>query len=133
MRQVDDNSEWIEQSVRKIRFHLGLVFHRIIAAGIPEISVDTMRVRNGHVGPVRSVNPIDPFGYQYSGNPNYPQEMLVRLPDGTEPVAISAHVWQPKSQAPEYKLDGITREASQGFYCLQTQSTVAGRRLERCA
>ena len=59
---TDDNTEWIEQSIRKIRFHLGLVFHRIISAeGGPEIGVDTIRVLNGHVGPVpvgQSCRPI---------------------------------------------------------------------------
>lgn len=113
---ADDNAEWIEQSIRKIRFHLGLVFHRIIAADGPEIGVDTIRMRSGHVGPVRSVDPVDPFGYQYSGDPNYPQELAVGLSDGSEPVTMTAHVWQPKAQSPEYKLDGVTRERSQGFY-----------------
>jgi hypothetical protein len=114
---VADNAEWLEQSIRKIRFHLGLVFHRIIAPdGGPKIGVDTIRIRNGHVGPVRLVNPVDPFDYQYSGDPNYPQPMYVRLADGSVPVTMTAHVWQPKAQSPEYKLDGLTRERSQGFY-----------------
>ncbi|WP_081285958.1 ATP-binding protein [Mycobacterium colombiense] len=114
---AEDNSEWIEQSIRKIRFHLGLVFHRIISSeGGPEIGVDTIRTRSGHVGPVRSVDPVDPFGYQYSGDQNYPQEMVVTLPDGSEPVIMTTHVWQPKAQFPEYKLNGLSRERSQGFY-----------------
>lgn len=114
---ADDNAEWIEQSIRKIRFHLGLVFHRFLSAeGGPQIGVDTVRIRNGHLGPVRSVDPVNPFGYQYSGDQNYPQEMAVRLPGGEEPVTMTAHIWQPKAQSPEYKLGGLTRERSQGFY-----------------
>ena len=42
--------------------------------------------------------------------------MAVRLSDGSEPVTMTAHVWQPKVQSPEYKLDGVTRDRSQGFY-----------------
>lgn len=110
---VEDNSEWLEQSIRSIRFHLGLVFHRIIGRDDgPEIGVDTIRVRNGHVGPVRTLHAINPFGYHHSGDPDYPQRLACRLPDGSEPVTMTAHIWPPKSQSPEYKLNGISRERS---------------------
>lgn len=113
---VDDNAEWIEHTIRKVRFHLGLVFHKLIEGRIgAKIGIDTIRVRSGHVGPIRNVDAIDPFGYLQSGDPDFPQVMAVRI--GThDPVEMTAHIWTPKAQTPEFKLDGLPREQSQGFY-----------------
>ena len=114
---LDANTKWLEEIIRKIRSHLGLVFHRIITSESgPSISIDTIRVENGHLGAVRTVVPINPFGYVKSGDAAYPANLSVRVGDGSTPVVLTAHIWPPKSQTVEYKLNGLTPEQSQGFY-----------------
>ena len=114
---LDANTKWLEEVIRKIRFHLGLVFHRILVSkNGPNISIDTIRVENGHLGAVRTVVPINPFDYVKSGDAHYPANLSIRVGNGITPVVLTAHIWPPRSQAVEYKLNGLTPEQSQGFY-----------------
>ena len=62
------------------------------------------------------MSPIDPFGYPRSGDPNFPQQLDVRLPDHTEPVEAIAHIWPTRSQDPGFKIGGDPGVEHQGFF-----------------
>ncbi len=63
-------SSWIDETVAALRDHLGLVFHRLIAAQRVKISVDVEDLASSELGLQFTVDPIDPFGYLTSGIPS---------------------------------------------------------------
>lgn len=114
-----DKSEqmrWLEAAVRDVRNHLGLVLHRLLDAEGPDVYVDSQNVRTGELSAARAVAPIDPFGYRHSGDPSFPADLHLEMPDGSEPVSARAHVWPPRSQDPGFKLGGRPGEDAQGFF-----------------
>jgi hypothetical protein len=112
----EEKRRWLEGTVREVRTHLGLVLHRILATGVPVVTVDTWDIVGGRAGPARAVTAIDPFGYQRSGDWDFPEELSLVLPDGSEPVIAVAHIWPPGSQDQGFKIGGRPGEASQGFF-----------------
>lgn len=113
-----EQRRWVEQAIRGIRAHLGLVLHRILAR--PEqkldLAVDAWDVATSTVGVARQVTPVNPFGYHRSGDPDFPQPLDIRLPDGSQPVRAVAHVWPARSQDPGFKIGGEPGAASQGVF-----------------
>ena len=57
----DERRSWISGLVENIRDYLGLVFHRIIARGGVEISIDEYDTALGRAGAVRRVRGLDPL------------------------------------------------------------------------
>lgn len=57
----DERRSWLSRLVENIRGHLGLVFHRIIARGDVEISVDEYDLGLGRAGSARRVQALDPL------------------------------------------------------------------------
>lgn len=112
----DERTRWLEGAVRDIRAHLGLVLHRILPDGGPAIAVDTIDLATGSCGVAREVIPIDPFGYRRSGDPDFPQQLDIRMPDDSQPVRARAHIWPPGSQDPGYKIGGQPGEEHQGLF-----------------
>jgi len=111
-----ERARWLEQAIRDIRSHLGLVLHRVLPAGGPDVAVDTLDVADGNPGSARAVSPIDPFGYPRSGDPEFPQPLDIRLPDHSEPVRATAHIWPTRSQNPGFKIGGDPGVEHQGFF-----------------
>ncbi|MEQ4209649.1 ATP-binding protein [Actinopolymorpha sp. B9G3] len=112
----DERARWLEQAIREVRSHIGLVLHRVLSDGGPDVAVDTLGVADRTPGSARAVFPIHPFGYVRSGDPDFPQELVIRLPDRTEPVEATAHVWPPRSQDPGFKIGGEPGVDYQGFF-----------------
>lgn len=112
----DERARWLEQAIRDIRSHLGVVLHRVLADGGPNVAVDTFDVIDGAASSARAVPPIDPFGYARSGDPDFPQPLEVRLPDHSQPVQATAHIWPPRSQDPGFKIGGDPGVEHQGFF-----------------
>jgi hypothetical protein len=112
----DERNRWLEQAIREIRAHLGLVLHRILPDRGPEVAVDTFDLATGTAGVTREVTPVDPFGYRRSGIPGYPQDLEITLPDGSEPVTARAHVWPSHSQDPGFKINGDPGVNYQGCF-----------------
>lgn len=113
---ADERIRWLEGAVREIRTHLGLVLHRILPDGGPALAVDSLDVATGICSAAREVVPIDPFGYRPSGDPDFPQELEIRMPDGSEPIRAIAHIWPRSSQDPGFKIGGDPGEKFQGFF-----------------
>ncbi len=57
----NERRTWISGLIEDIREHLGLVFHRIIARGGVEISIDEYDPERGQAGPPRGIRALDPF------------------------------------------------------------------------
>ncbi len=112
-----EQHRWLEQAIRDLRAHLGLILHRILGAeNGPDLTVDTLDVATSTAGVARGVTPIDPFGYRRSGDPGFPQSLHIRMPDGTQPVEAVAHIWPARSQDPEFKIGGRPGVESQGIF-----------------
>jgi len=105
---------FLEDTVLRVRLHLGLVFHRIIERGQLAIGIDVEDLAVGETGPTFVVDPVDPFGYVRTGRPSYPKPLHVQVA-GRE-LELRCHIWPGRSQLPAFKLPGGPPEAHQGFY-----------------
>lgn len=110
-----DRSRWIDERIRAVMSHLGVVFHRKIASGAVRLSVDVFDTDLGESGVPRVVAPIDPFGYDGLPSDAYPADLRFEV-DGVAAVG-RAHIW-PAAQSgrPEFRLGGRPGELAQGIY-----------------
>ncbi len=108
-------NSYLEHVVPRLRNHLGLVFHRLIAKKAVSITIDQEEAEIGATGLLQQVTPIDPFAYQTSGRPDYPRTLPVRLDSGT--VELRCHMWPPRSQLAAFKIPySDSSHQGQGFY-----------------
>jgi hypothetical protein len=105
---------FVDDTVVRLRQHLGLVFHRIIAAGTVSMAVDVEDVGLGETGLLFPVDPIDPFGYLRSGRKNYPRTLSAPWQGGS--LTLKCHVWPGRSNLPTFKLPSGRPEQFQGFF-----------------
>ncbi|WP_064257739.1 ATP-binding protein [Rhodococcus sp. D-6] len=111
-----DQTSWLEQTINEIRTHLGVVLHRILTKGSVEITVQQYDLDVKHSGIPRTVEAINPFGYQVAGPGTYPRVLNVALPGVVEPVTAIAHIWPAAVQEESYRLFGRPGREHQGFY-----------------
>jgi len=105
---------FLEDTVLRVRQHLGLVFHRILASGRLIVGIDVEDLSFGETGPLFLVEPIDPFGYLRSGRSGYPRTLTAQLDQ--QPLELRCHIWPGRSSLPGFRIPGATPEARQGFY-----------------
>lgn len=105
---------YLEDTVLRVRQHLGLVYHRFLESGRLVIGVDVEDLAVGETGPPFLVEPIDPFGYLRSGCAGYPKVLAVDV--GHQQLDLLCHIWPGRSLLPGFKLPGGSVEARQGFY-----------------
>jgi hypothetical protein len=110
-----ERTRWLEERVDTLRSHLGVVFHRLIAAGRVRIRVDEFVTDWNESGAAVPVLPIDPFKYVGTGATGYPATIRFAI-DGVASTA-TVHVW-PANQSgmPEFRLGGRPGVLAQGFY-----------------
>lgn len=102
---------FLSRAIDHLRGHLGLMFHRILAAGRTRIVIDVEDVDAG-VGIPTEVGPIDPFGYPKPA-PGWPRTLTSDI-DGVT-LNIVCHIWPRKSNTEQYRLPGGA-ENRQGLY-----------------
>ncbi|OQQ26242.1 hypothetical protein A6411_18930 [Prescottella equi] len=112
----DDQASWLEQTIDEIRTHLGVVLHRILAAGSLAITVQQYDLDLKAAGIPRTVEAINPFGYRAAGSSAYPRLLNVALPGMSEPVSAVAHIWPAAVQEDTYRLFGRPGREHQGLY-----------------
>lgn len=112
---VGDRARWIDERIRSVMSHLGVVFHRKIESKAVRIALDVFDVDLAEAGVPRVVTAIDPFGYEGLPNDAFPAEVQLSI-DGHD-VTGTAHVW-PAAQSgrPEFRLGGRPGSLAQGFY-----------------
>lgn len=105
--------EYLSKTIRRLRYHLGLVLHRILSRGSIAISIDVLDADSGETGVPSAVEPINPFGYRKSGDGRYPKKFQCVVRGRV--LSMDAHIWPARSQVQEFRLDGLP-EQHQGFY-----------------
>lgn len=105
---------WLSERNEKLRSHLGVTFHRLLADGKLklEILIDEMADSDGIRGV--PVLPIDPFGYGASGHPDYPKVLVARA--GGISINLLCHIWPAKSDVTGFRIGTKSGEKFQGFY-----------------
>ncbi|MEV0699083.1 ATP-binding protein [Saccharopolyspora sp. NPDC050389] len=112
---TDDSrvEEFISEAVRSVTGHLGLVYHRILAANRVAIHLDVEDVDSHQVGGHFEVSPLDPFGYRRSGRSGYPKEFTTI--DSDARLNFRCHIWPGRSGMQEFRLSSDPAR-HQGLY-----------------
>lgn len=105
---------WLDREIENLLTHLGITFHRLLAAGRVEIDVDVFDVGYDLSGAPRHVAAINPFAAQ--GTPGSASFQIVADLAGA-PMSLAALVW-PAAQAgsPEFRLFGKPGSLYQGLF-----------------
>lgn len=105
----------LEDYFRRIALHLGLHFHRFLAAGRLQILVDAVNEETGDRGSARPIAALDPFGYPETGRRSYPRGFRLDIA-GVGALDVEAHIWPRRSRHSGYILGGGKVSQRQGFY-----------------
>lgn len=104
---------FVTATANKVLNHLGLVIHRFLADSRVHVSLDVEDIDRSTAGPSFHVLPIDPFGYQRPGHPEYPK--VLTATSGDRQIQFNCHIWPGKSKLKQFKLNGAAVER-QGLY-----------------
>lgn len=107
-----ETNRFLTETVEKLRRHLGLVFHRLLAVKAVEIMIDEFDADMDAAGSAVPVEPLDPFGYAHSGHPEYPKTLHVV---SDPPHQLICHLWPPRSTTRQFRLHDRP-ERHQGLY-----------------
>lgn len=111
----EEQRDWLERALERLRTHLGLVLHRILARGQVAVRLDVLDEEYVEFGSVpRTVEPLDPFGYHRSGAPGYPQGLAIALSDSIADAVL--HLWPAEPANPNWMLGGRAPLETQGLY-----------------
>lgn len=114
-RNAITSDTYVEETVPRLRNHLGTVFHRLIAKELLQIIIDVEEPEIRKTGPPQRVKAIDPFGYLRSGRSGYPRTL--RVPLDSQTVELKCHIWPPRSSRPEFRVPySGNQHKGQGFY-----------------
>lgn len=113
-RNQDEARTWLSTRNESLRSHLGVTFHRLLAAKRLEIDVLIDEVGEALPGPGIPILPIDPFGYATSGHPEYPKDLVARA--GDRHATLRCHIWPAKSDVTGFRIGTKSGEQFQGFY-----------------
>jgi len=113
-RNQDEARTWLTIRNEALRAHLGITFHRLLAADRLRIDVLVDELDEALFGPGIPVLSIDPFGYTTSGHPEYPKDLVAKVGD-TE-VTLVCHVWPAKTDITGFRIGSKPGEHFQGFY-----------------
>lgn len=111
---TDEARAWPTALEHKIRVHLGVVFHRLLAAESVHLKVAVEEVSQANDSLGVPVQPIDPFGYRRSGHPDYPKELIADV-EGHK-VSLQCHIWPGRSDLTGFRIGGAKGEEHQGFF-----------------
>lgn len=113
-RSQDEARSWLSTRNEALRAHLGVTFHRLLAAKRLRIEVLIDEIGEALANPGVPILPIDPFGYATSGHPEYPKDLTARA--GDTRVRLRCHIWPAKSDVTGFRIGGKTGDQCQGFY-----------------
>jgi hypothetical protein len=115
-RHQDTAEEFAQKLLKRLENFLALAFHRFLSGRLRKIaiSLDVFDQHSDSAGLPVQIKPLDPFGYDRSGNPAFPLQMSVDGPY-SDRIKVMAHIWPPNSATPAYRLPGGAN-SRQGFY-----------------
>ncbi|MEW1686724.1 ATP-binding protein [Streptomyces sp. NPDC091265] len=113
---------FLNDAIEKLETHLGLYLHRFLAREDFNIDIVVEDVRTTEELDHRGVEPIDPFGYRVPGRAGFPRTYTAPV-EGVGEVALTAHIWPPKSPLVSYRGIGPLAER-QGFYIYRNNRLV---------
>jgi hypothetical protein len=113
-RDTTQTGAYIDRRITDLHRHLGMVYHRLLERADVEITIDSYDIDEAVGGIPTLVDPVNPFDYHRSGDPEYPKDLTAQLPN--QQVILRCCIWPAKSQAPQYRLYGRPVESFQGFY-----------------
>jgi hypothetical protein len=128
--RVGQNDANPEEHAQKLMHRLGnylsLAFHRFLSGRLRKVNIklDIFDQKLGKPGIPIDLDPLDPFGYEQSGQKGFPAAMFLGG-DDRDRMSIEAHIWPPNSVAPEYKLPGGAN-SRQGFYFYRNHRLIQG-------
>jgi Histidine kinase-, DNA gyrase B-, and HSP90-like ATPase len=103
---------FLQETMGRLRTHLGLIFHRILEAGGLQVMLGVEE--DGEDLGDLAVPPLNPFGYTRTGAARWPKKL--RLGEGEGSPCLLCHIWPARSTLEGFRLDGdLVRR--QGFYC----------------
>jgi hypothetical protein len=113
---------YLSRLLPALQRHLGLYLHRFLERSDFELHITVEDVRTRTVYYHDSVVPLDPFDYPSSGALGYPRRFAAEVAD-VGSVVLTAHVWPPKSNLPQYKSIGPVLDR-QGLYLYRNDRLV---------
>ncbi|MFI6864055.1 ATP-binding protein [Streptomyces sp. NPDC050421] len=113
---------YLNDAIEKLETHLGLYLHRFLARKDFNIDIVVEDVRTKEELDHRGVEPIDPFGYRVPGRAGFPRTYTAPV-EGVGEVALTAHIWPPKSPLVSYRGIGPLADR-QGFYIYRNNRLV---------
>lgn len=105
---------WVHDQVTRVRDHLGVVFHRLIADDRIHITTTVAQDDDARSGIPLPVTSIDPFGYQTTGFQGYPKQLTAQLGDGS--IQVTCHIWPSGNDVPGFRIGGRPGEEFQGVF-----------------
>jgi hypothetical protein len=109
-----DPEEFLSELLSRLELRLGLVFHRVLAAGKLSISLTAREIGSSLCFP-RRVRARDPIGYTKTGRAGYPKSFTAVIPN-VGALELKAHIWPAGSADPNFRLGRRTGTPNQGFY-----------------
>lgn len=113
---------YLNDAIERLETHLGLYLHRFLAREGFHIDIVVEDVHKREELDHRGVEPIDPFGYRVPGRAGFPRTYTAPV-EGVGDVALTAHIWPPKSPLVAYRGIGPLAER-QGFYLYRNDRLV---------
>ncbi|WP_138416171.1 ATP-binding protein [Sinomonas gamaensis] len=113
-RNQAEARSWLSKRNEALRSHLGVTFHRLIAAKRLQIDVLIDELGDALAGLGIPILPIDPFGYKTSGHPEYPKDLVAKV--GETRVKLTCHIWPAKSDVTGFRIGAKSGDQFQGFY-----------------
>ena len=120
---IDERANRLMSRLEK---HLALAFHRYLS-GHPRRVIISLDIFDDHAkasGVSTSLDPLNPFGYDYSGNADFPTTLQV-AGEFNNQLAVRAHIWPPNSSDANYRLPGGAN-SRQGFYFYRNNRLIQG-------
>ncbi len=121
-RNSKEKKRFLEETVRKINSHLGLIFHRFISENTAKIFVEIWDKSSQQVGTRTPAKPIDPFDFR-SPIPAYPSSFSGRTQDKTR-VEVYCAVVPPGSDSENVKIGSASLEQLSGFYVYRNRRLI---------
>jgi Histidine kinase-, DNA gyrase B-, and HSP90-like ATPase len=114
---VDDEQtidRFLQGTIAKLRTHLGLIFHRILASKEVEVTIEVEDEEEVFLG--SEVPPLDPFAYPRSGATGWPKRLEVN--GEMAGITLDCHIWPGRSSLDQFRLDGdmIQRQGIYVYY-----------------